>query len=41
MGHRRGIRRSQALQTRNVCRELKDFPVVNLVNHSHIRVGIA
>jgi hypothetical protein len=41
MGHRCGVRRSQALQTGDVCRELKDFPVVNLVNHSHICVGIA
>ena len=41
MGDRGSVRCSLALQMRNVCRELKDFPVVNLVNHSHIRVAIA
>jgi hypothetical protein len=41
MGHSRGIRRTQALQAGNVSREFQNFPVVNLVNHSHIRVAIA
>jgi hypothetical protein len=40
MGHGCGIRRTQALQTGYVSREFEDFPVVNLVNHSHIRVGL-